>query len=77
MMGEFDNIFLAGEARSHCVGTSLKQIIEYVPIVVQKIIVLDDAMSNVPGFNMEEVYQQARELGARFFTTKMANLKLK
>ena len=77
LMGEFDNIFLAGEARSHCVGTSLKQLIEYVPIVVPKIIVLDDAMSNVPGFNMEEVYGQAKELGARFFTTRMANLKLK
>ncbi len=73
-LGEFDNIFLAGEARSHCVGTTLKQIIDYAPIVVQKITVLEDAMSNVPGFKMEEVYSQAKNLGAKLLTTRMVTL---
>ncbi len=68
-LGEFDNIYLAGEARSHCVGTSLKQIIDFVPSVVSKITVIEDAMSNVPGFEMEEVYKKAKELGAKSATT--------
>ena len=74
MIRDFDNIFLSGEARSHCVGTSLKQLIDYVPDVVQKITVLEDTMSNVPGFQMEQVYKQAKELGAKSLATKKITL---
>ncbi len=73
-LGEFENIFIAGEARSHCVGTSLKQIIDYVPSIVSKITILEDAMSNVPGFEMEEVYKKAKELGAKSATTDQVTL---
>ncbi len=68
-LDQYGQIFLAGEARSHCVGTSLKQIIDYKPEVVSKIVILQDAMSNVPGFEMESVYQQALEMGAKQLTT--------
>ncbi len=71
---QFDRIILAGEARSHCVGTSLKQIIDNSPHLVERIIILEDAMSNVPGFNMEAVYKKAMEMGAT--TTVTEQLKL-
>jgi len=74
LLGKFDNIIIAGEARSHCVGTSLKQLIEYVPSIVEKITILEDAMSNVPGFKMEDVYLQAKNMGAKSMTTKMVKL---
>ncbi len=71
---QFDRIFLAGEARSHCVGTSLKQIIDYKPEVVSKITILQDAMSNVPGFEMEDVYRKAIEMGAKQVKTDEVEL---
>ncbi len=70
----YDNIIIAGEARSHCVGTSLKQIIDFKPEIAKKITILEDAMSNVPGFEMETVYQKAISLGAKNAKTTDFNL---
>lgn len=49
----FDKIIIAGEAKSHCVLESIKQILEYYeirPEITQKIYILEDCMSSIPGF---------------------------
>lgn len=49
----FDNIYIAGEASSHCVLETIKQILEYFEnenSVYQKINILEDCMSPVTGF---------------------------
>lgn len=72
----FDKIILAGEARSHCVATSLAQIMQYAPGLVSKLIVLTDCMSDVTGLGhlAEPIYTQALADGVKF--TKSNNLFL-
>jgi nicotinamidase-related amidase len=71
-IGTFDNVFLAGEAKSHCVANTLKQIIDYAPGLVEKLIILEDTMSDVTGFEnfAQNIYDKAKQLGAKFKTTK-------
>lgn len=59
----YDQIFIAGEAKSHCVLESLLQLIEY--FVEQneptsKIYCLEDCMSSIPGFEQttEEAFKK-------------------
>lgn len=57
---QYDKIVIAGEAKSHCVMESIKQILEHYetrPEVTKKIYILDDCMSIIPGF--EEATAQA------------------
>lgn len=56
---EYDKILIAGEAKSHCVLESLRQILEYYQDdmeLTSRIYVLQDCMSSIPGFeqNAEE-----------------------
>ncbi len=44
-----DEIYLVGQAETHCVVNSLKQMLEIAPQLASKIIVLKDCMSPVPG----------------------------
>ena len=49
----YDKIVIAGEAKSHCVLESIKQILEHYetrPEITQKIYILEDCMSSIPGF---------------------------
>lgn len=49
----FDQIYVMGEAASHCFLVSVKQIAEYFanrPEVTQKITILEDCTSPIPGF---------------------------
>lgn len=71
-LGQFNAIFIAGEARSHCVASTLEQIITYTPTLLEKIIILEDAMSDVPGFEnaANHIYQKALELGAQIKKTE-------
>jgi len=49
---KYDRIIIAGEAKSHCVGESIKQILDYYqgrPEVTKKIYILEDCMSIVQG----------------------------
>lgn len=70
-MNDHDVILLAGEARSHCVANSLKQMLENSPQLASKIIVLEDCMSNVVGLpddfyvHMEKIYSNAIAMGVR------------
>lgn len=50
---QFDKVLIAGEAKSHCVLESIKQILEYYetrPEVTEKVYVLEDCMSSIPGY---------------------------
>ena len=59
---QYDKIVVAGEAKSHCVMESIKQILEHYetrPEITKKIYVLQDCMSVIPGF--EDATEQAFE----------------
>lgn len=63
---QYDKIFIGGEAKSHCVLESVVQIVEHfhdVPSLTQKIYLLEDCMSNIPGFERvtEETLQNVAE----------------
>ena len=70
----YQNIYLAGEAKSHCVANSLKQVLDEAPDLAHKFIILTDAMSNVTGFESlaDPIYKKAEEMGVQFTTTKSA-----
>lgn len=67
----YQNVFLAGEAKSHCVATSLRQAMKYAPTLANKIIVLEDAMSDVGGLGHlgEPIYDEAKKRGIQFART--------
>jgi len=70
------NVYLSGEAKSHCVANSLKQVLNEAPTLAQKFIILEDTMSNVTGFETiaDPIYQKARSMGVRFSTTAIEKL---
>ena len=50
---KFDKIVILGEAKSHCVLESIKQILEYYankPEVTKKVFILEDCMGVIPSF---------------------------
>lgn len=50
---KYDKIIIGGEAKSHCVMESIKQILEHYesrPEITKKIYILEDCMSVIPGF---------------------------
>jgi len=72
----FDNVYFAGEAESHCVGSTLKQSFDY-PTLAKKFVILEDCMSPVPGFETlsKPIFDEAHKMGIRF--EKAENLKIK
>jgi len=70
-LGHFDNVFIAGEAKSHCVANTVKQLNIYAPGLLSKVVILEDTMSNVTGFEniADEIYSEAKRLGAVFAKT--------
>ncbi|TDE13972.1 nicotinamidase [Dyadobacter psychrotolerans] len=68
----FDQVFIAGEARSHCVATSIKQIIQYAPELIPKVTVLTDCMSDVTnwGHLADPIFEEAAQKGMIFLTSK-------
>jgi len=74
----FDNIVVTGEAKSHCVGESIEQLIsgygtEYQNDLCKKIKVLEDCMSNIVSFK-HDIFDTLRENGTEF--TLSTTLKL-
>lgn len=69
---EYDEVFLAGEAKSHCVANSLRQAITEVPALANKLVILEDCMSDVPGLpqafydEVQVIYDNAKNAGVRF-----------
>jgi nicotinamidase-related amidase len=67
-LNSFDHVYLAGEARSHCVATSFKQVLTHAPELAKKMIIIEDCMSDVSGLGHlgEPIYTEARSQGLRF-----------
>lgn len=75
---QFDTILIAGEAKSHCVSSTVSDLIVNFRENSNKIIILEDCMSNVPGFetNGDKFIQFATENNCLIKRTK-ENLKNK
>lgn len=75
-ISEFENIIICGEAKSHCVANTIKQILE-LENFNKKLIILEDCMSNVPGFEniSESIYTKAWEKSADFIKSRDCKLK--
>ncbi len=61
-------ILIGGEARSHCVATSVKQLMHLAPHLISRTIVLTDCMSDVTGLGhlADPIFEEARDRGIRF-----------
>jgi nicotinamidase/pyrazinamidase len=72
----FDRILIAGEARSHCVATSVSQILRYAPALIPKTIVLSDCMSDVPNFEhlADAIFENAEAKGMRFLNANSLSI---
>lgn len=71
---KFDKVIIGGEAKSHCVMESIKQILEHYetrPEVTKKIYILDDCMSIIPGF--EDATAQAFDEFKTKYHVNLAN----
>ena len=78
---KFDTVYLAGQAKSHCVANTLKQVVKEVPNLAKKFVILTDTMSDVPGGPAgpgttptfgelaQPIYDEAKALGVKFSTT--------
>jgi len=78
---QYDVIYLTGQAKSHCVANTLKQLVDNAPDVAKKVVVLEDTMSPVgggpngpgttPTFDelAQPIYDAAAKVGVRFSTT--------
>ncbi|UFH55344.1 nicotinamidase [Spirosoma sp. KNUC1025] len=64
----FDTVYLMGEAKSHCVANSLKQILDFAPGLVNKLVIVTDCMSDVTnlGYLADPIYAEARSRSVRF-----------
>ena len=64
-LAECDRVLLAGEALSHCVATSLKQMLAAAPELASRIVLLEDCSSPVPGFETlsDPIYSAAFSQG--------------
>ena len=67
-LARFDAIYLMGEAKSHCVANSLKQLLDFAPELVLKLVVVTDCMSDVAdlGYLADPIYAEARARNVRF-----------
>lgn len=64
----YERVYLAGEAKSHCVATSLKQVLDHAPQLTSKLVIIEDAASDVTGLGHlgDPIYEEARQRGVHF-----------
>lgn len=69
-LDQYDRVFVAGEAASHCVAASLMQIVEHAPELAPKLEVLTDCSSSIAGFeaSADNARTRVREAGGRLST---------
>lgn len=72
---EYERVIIAGEAKSHCVANTVKQLIELTDFN-RELIILEDCMSNIAGFEhvADTIFKQAGLFGAK--TVKSTEFKL-
>jgi nicotinamidase-related amidase len=58
---DYDTIYIAGEAQSHCVANTVKQLLVF-PDIAEKIIILENCMSPVAGFKhlADDIYNKLK-----------------
>jgi len=63
----YDEIIIAGEAKSHCVATTVRQMLD-IAGVPEKTVLLEDCTSDVTGFETIAlpIYEMAKSKGVRF-----------
>lgn len=66
----FDTILVAGEAQSHCVANTIKQLFDF-PDIMKKLIILTNCMSNITNYELiaQAIYDKAVSLGTTLTTT--------
>lgn len=66
-LNAFDEIYVAGEASSHCVAMSIRDLVTECPSMATRIVLLTDAMSPVTGFKdqADTLFQEIKRAGAR------------
>jgi nicotinamidase-related amidase len=64
----FKTIYIAGEARSHCVANSLKQAMDEAPELTERFVILEDCMSDVSGLGHlgTPIFERAKKMGIKF-----------
>ncbi|ADB41579.1 nicotinamidase [Spirosoma linguale] len=67
-LARFDTVYLMGEAKSHCVANSLKQLLDFAPELVSKLVIVTDCMSDVTGLGYlaNPIYAEAQSRNVRF-----------
>lgn len=67
-LDEYDRILVCGEARSHCVATSVKQLLRHAPHLASRVWLLTDCMSDVAGLGhlADPIYAEAKSSGMQF-----------
>lgn len=67
VLNTYDEVYIFGEAMNYCVLNSIKDLNQYAPDLVKKLIILEDCMSPIGTFdiNTDPVYQEAVRLGAK------------
>ena len=67
-LDRFDTVYLMGEAKSHCVANSLKQLLDFAPALLPKLVVVTDCMSDVTGLGhlADPIFAEARSRNVRF-----------
>ena len=70
-LARYDHVWLAGEARSHCVATSLRQLMRHAPELTKRVTLLTDCTSDVTdlGYLADPIYAEARKQGVAFATS--------
>jgi nicotinamidase-related amidase len=72
---DLDVLYFTGEARSHCVANSLRQLCDEASDLLPKMVIISDCMSDVPGLpapfydTVQGIYDRAAKMGARFAKT--------
>jgi len=69
-LDEFNTILVAGEAKSHCVATTVKQMLN-IGNLPRKLVIIEDCMSDVTGFETLAlpIYENAKIKGASFVSS--------
>lgn len=71
-LNSHDTVYLCGQARTHCVANSLRQMLQIMPQLASKLVILEDCTSNVGGlpadfYNMVDgIYADAKSKGVQF-----------
>lgn len=71
-LSSYDTIEVAGEAMSHCVASSVRDLVDYL-LQANKVVLLTDTMSSVPGFekNGQDFLNEMKDKGVQLKVTTM------